>query len=369
MVQVVPVALGAHAYRIVIEAGLLDRAGAAMRTVTGDRPLVIVTDETVAALYLAPFTASLDAAGLCWQVVSVPPGEASKDLHRFADFAERLLALGLERRHVLVALGGGVVGDLCGFAAATLLRGLDFIQIPTTLLAQIDSSVGGKTGVNSRKGKNLVGAFHQPRLVLVDPSVLRTLPRRAFLAGYGEMVKYGLLGDGVFFDALVRDFPRLLALDPLLLEQAVARCCTMKAEIVVEDERETGRRALLNLGHTFGHALEAETGFGDALLHGEAVAVGLVLAAHLSVALGTLDAPSAARISAHIAETGLPATLTAIAGGPFAADRLLAHMQHDKKNDGGLLTFITLNGIGAAAVRRGVPSDAVEKILRAAGAV
>jgi len=362
------VELAGRSYDILIGSGLLGRAGTLLREAVGTRRLVIVTDENVARHHLATLQAGLDAASFRHSTIIVPPGEATKDLRRFPDFAERLLDERLDRGTLLVAFGGGVVGDLAGFAAATLLRGLDFVQIPTTLLAQIDSSVGGKTGVDTRQGKNLVGAFHQPRLVLADLDTLATLPRRDLLAGYGELAKYGLLGDADFFAHLEETARHILALDPAPLAAAVLACCRMKAEIVAEDEREAGRRALLNLGHTFGHALEAETGYGDALLHGEAVSIGMVLAAELSVALGRLAPASAARICRHLEAAGLPTAMAQIPGAPFEARRLTHHMALDKKAADGKLTFILLDAIGRSAVERGVPVETVEQVLRAAGA-
>jgi 3-dehydroquinate synthase len=361
--------LAGRNYDILIGSGLLAEAGALIAAVVGPRRLVIVTDENVARHHLAALQAGLDAAAFRHATVIVPPGEASKDLRRFPEFAERLLDERIDRGTVLVAFGGGVVGDLTGFAAATLLRGVDFIQIPTSLLAQIDSSVGGKTGVDTRQGKNLVGAFHQPRLVLADLGTLATLPRRELLAGYGELVKYGILGDAGFFEHLEREAARILALDPMPLAAAVLACCRMKAKIVAEDEREAGRRALLNLGHTFGHALEAETGYGSALLHGEAVAIGIVLASDLSVSLGRLDPASVSRIRRHLASVGLPTEMRSIPGAPFAAGGLLKHMMLDKKTDDGKLTFILLDAIGRSAVARDIPAASVERVLRAAGAV
>jgi 3-dehydroquinate synthase len=365
----VRVELAGRSYDILIGPGLLAEAGRLIERAVGRRRLIVVTDETVERLHLPVLTRSLAAAGLRADVVAVPAGEASKDLRRFPAFLERILALGPDRRTVLVALGGGVVGDLAGFAAATLLRGLDFVQIPTTLLAQIDSSVGGKTGVNAPQGKNLVGAFHQPALVLADLDLLRTLPRRELLAGYAEMVKYGLIGDAAFFAHLEDAAPRLLSLDPATLGAAVALCCRMKAAIVAEDEREAGRRALLNLGHTFGHAFEAETGFGDRLLHGEAVALGMAMAAALSVRLGRLDPDSARRVRRHLAAAGLPVSLAEAGLDAGAAPALLAHMAHDKKTSEGRFTFVVLDAIGAAALARGVDPAPVAETLRSDGSV
>jgi 3-dehydroquinate synthase len=367
MTTTVAVALANRSYEIVIGSGLLEETGTQVRTRFGARPLIVLSDETVAGLYLPRLEAALRHAGLRWGVVTVPAGEASKDLHRFPELCERLLDFAPERKALLVALGGGVVGDLAGFAAATLLRGVDFIQIPTTLLAQIDSSVGGKTGVNTRQGKNLIGAFHQPRLVLADLATLDTLPDRELHAGYAEMIKYGALGDAEFFAWLEQHGAAVLAREPAALEQAVAHCCRMKAVIVAEDERETGRRALLNLGHTFGHALEAETGFGDRLLHGESVAIGLVLAASLSARLGRCTDAEAERVAALVARAGCPSDLRAL--GSLSAERLLAHMGHDKKVEDGRITFILLDRIGHAVPVRGVAPAAVLAVLRDFGAV
>ncbi len=361
----VRVDLAGRSYDILIGAGLTARAGALIEAVVGRRRLVVMTDSTVEQLHLPALARSLRGADLRFDTISVAAGEVSKEIGRFPGLVERILDLGIDRRTVIVALGGGVVGDLAGFAAASLLRGIDFVQVPTTLLAQIDSSVGGKTGLNARQGKNLIGAFHQPLLVLADLDLLATLPRRELLAGYAEMVKYGLLGDAGFFAALERSAERLLALDPAILAPAIATCCRMKAAIVAEDEREAGRRALLNLGHTFGHALEAETGFGEALLHGEAVGLGIVLAADLSVELGRLPAEAARRIRRHIAAVGLPTALAPLGLGRSDAARLVGHMAHDKKTTDGRLTFILLDAIGRASIAHGVDPLAVERVLAA----
>jgi 3-dehydroquinate synthase len=369
MSERVRVALGGRSYEILIGGGLLDSAGGLIRQVVTTRRLVVVTDDNVAPLHLARLQAALDSAGFEAPALVVPAGEASKDLHRFPGFAEQALDLGIDRNTVLVAFGGGVVGDLTGFLAAVLLRGIDFVQIPTTLLAQIDSSVGGKTGTDTRQGKNLVGAFHQPKLVIADLDLLGTLPPRELRAGYAEMVKYGLLGDASFFAQLEREVHDLLALDPARLGRAVAHCCQMKADIVSADERESGQRALLNLGHTFGHALEAETGFGGALLHGEAIAIGMVQAAELSRQIGRLDQADVDRIQQHLASAGLPTRMEQILGHPFSADRLLQHMAHDKKASAGRLTFILLDAIGRASIEKNVDPEAVCAVLRAGGAV
>ncbi len=362
----VAVSLANRSYEIVIGPGLIATAGAEIRSRFGTRKLIVITDETVARFHLSGLETSLRTAGLEFGVVTVPAGEQSKDLHRFPELCERVLDFSPERGVMLVALGGGVVGDLTGFAAASLLRGVDFIQIPTTLLAQIDSSVGGKTGVNTRQGKNLIGAFHQPRLVLADLAALATLPARELRAGYAEMIKYGVLGDADFFAWLEAHGPAVLGLDPVDLETAVAHCCRMKAEIVGEDEREAGRRALLNLGHTFGHALEAETGFGDNLLHGESVAIGIALAADLSARLGRIAPADATRIAALIAASGCPTDIAPL--GALPADRLIAHMGHDKKVEGGRITFILIDAIGHAITTRDIPVEDLRAVLKARGA-
>src|SRR5271169_357795 len=272
------VELGNRAYGILVGPRLIERAGREIQPLLRRRQVVIVSDETVARHCLPRLRDSLNEAGIAHHTVLLPPGEKTKDLDHFGSLAEEILAFGIERGSMLVALGGGVVGDLTGFAAATLLRGIDFVQIPTTLLAQVDSSVGGKTGINTRIGKNLIGAFYQPRLVLADTSVLSSLPRRELLAGYAEIVKYGLIRDAEFFAWLEAEGNALCALEPDPIRHAVMTSCRMKAAIVAVDEREEGERALLNFGHTFGHAFETETGFSSRLLHGEAVALGMVLA-------------------------------------------------------------------------------------------
>ena len=287
------VALGERSYEILIDGGLLARAGELIGPLLPRPYTVIVTDRTVADLHLADLQSGLAAAGIASEAVILPPGEATKSMAHLTGLVERLLALKIERDDLVIAFGGGVIGDLAGFAAAVLRRGIGFVQVPTTLLAQVDSSVGGKTGVNSPHGKNLIGAFHQPRLVLADIDVLGTLDRRDFLAGYGEVAKYGLLGDADFFTWLEENGPALADGDAALRARAVLRCCQMKADIVARDETERGDRALLNLGHTFGHALEAATGYSDRLLHGEGVAIGCALAFETSARLSPLPAGDA----------------------------------------------------------------------------
>jgi 3-dehydroquinate synthase len=364
--RVVRVELGARGYDIHIGAGLIARAGAHLAPLAQGRRVVVVTDQTVATAHLPALERSLDSAGIPHAAVVLPPGEGTKDFTHFAGLCEEILALSIERRTLLVALGGGVVGDLAGFAAASLLRGLAYVQVPTTLLAQVDSSVGGKTAINSAHGKNLVGAFHQPVLVLADVSALATLPRRELLAGYAEVAKYGLIRDRGFFEWLERDGPKLLVGDSAALIRAVAESCTHKAAVVAADERESGERQLLNFGHTFAHALEAETGFGPDLLHGEAVAAGMALAFDFSVRLGHATAQTLHRVRRHLAGAGLPTGLGAVAGKRLDPDRLLQHMRRDKKVSDGRLTFILAREIGDAFIARDVPDAAVRDFLVAA---
>jgi 3-dehydroquinate synthase len=364
----VPVGLDARAYEVVIGPGLLAEAGARIAPFARRGRLAVVSDETVWGLHGATLTAALAAAGLSVSPVIVPPGEQTKSFDGLADVTDRLLALELDRGDLVTAFGGGVVGDLTGFAAAIYKRGIDFVQIPTTLLAQVDSSVGGKTAIDTPRGKNLVGAFHQPRLVLADLDVLATLPDREVRAGYAEVIKYGLLGDLAFFEWLEANGERVLAREPGALAHAVARSVAMKAEIVAEDEKEQGRRALLNLGHTFGHALEAETGYGAALLHGEAVALGQALAFRFSVQQGLCAGQDAGRAAAAIGRAGLPTRLDEIPGAPFEAERLVRHMAQDKKAEAGRLTFVLARGLGQAFVAKDVDAEAVRLFLIAEGA-
>ncbi|MDB5453332.1 MAG: aroB [Caulobacteraceae bacterium] len=369
MTRSIGVGLGARAYDVVIGHGLLESAGTRIAPLLKRARVAVVSDETVWGLHGARLTASLAAAGIAASPIVVPPGEQTKSFEGLAEVTDRLLALELDRGDLIVAFGGGVVGDLTGFAAAIYKRGVDFVQIPTTLLAQVDSSVGGKTAIDTPRGKNLVGAFHQPKLVLADLGVLDTLSDREMRAGYAEVIKYGLLGDFAFFEWLEANGPAVLARDPEALARAVARSVEMKAEIVAEDETEQGRRALLNLGHTFGHALESETGYGAALLHGEAVAAGQALALRFSAAQGLCLAQDAARAGAAIAAAGLPTTLAEVPGHPFAADRLLRHMLQDKKAEDGKLTFILARALGDAFVAKDVDAAAVRTFLITEGAL
>jgi len=369
MTRRVAVGLGERSYEVLVGPGLLDGAGELIAPFLKRKRVAVVSDTTVWGLHGPRLTASLEGAGLAVTPVIVEPGEQTKSFEGLAEVIDRLLALELDRGDVVVAFGGGVVGDLTGFAAAIYKRGVAFVQIPTTLLAQVDSSVGGKTAIDTARGKNLVGAFHQPRLVLADLDVLATLPDREMRAGYAEVIKYGLLGDFAFFDWLEANGAKVLAREPVALTQAVARSVQMKAEIVAEDETEQGRRALLNLGHTFGHALEAEMGFGDRLLHGEAVAAGQALAFRFSAGQGLCPTQDAARAAAAIAQAGLPTTLADVAGTPFDAERLVRHMAQDKKAEGGRLTFILARRIGDAFVAKDVDVGAVRAFLIGEGAV
>jgi 3-dehydroquinate synthase len=368
MTRTIPVSLGGRSYEVRVGPGLIDRAGEAMVPLLKRRRTAVVSDETVWGLHGARLTAALARAGIDTLPVIVAPGEQTKSFAGLAEVTDRLLALELDRGDVVTAFGGGVVGDLAGFAAAIYKRGIDFVQIPTTLLAQVDSSVGGKTAIDVAAGKNLVGAFHQPKLVLADLEVLSTLPDREMRAGYAEVIKYGLLGDVGFFEWLEARGAQVLSREPAALAEAVARCVAMKAEIVAEDETEQRRRALLNLGHTFGHALEAETGYGEALLHGEAVAAGMALAFRFSAAQGLCEAEDARRATAGIAAAGLPTTLGEVAGHPFDAQRLVRHMAQDKKAEDGKLTFILALALGDAFIARDVDAAAVAAFLKLEGA-
>ena len=364
----VDVALGARAYDIVIGRDVLGSLGARVAALRPGARTAIVTDRNVAKHWLEKTEASLAQAGIATSRIVVEEGEGSKTYAGLERVSEALIAARIERNDLVVALGGGVVGDLAGFAAAILRRGVDFVQVPTSLLAQVDSSVGGKTGINSPQGKNLLGAFHQPVLVIADTSVLDTLSPRQFRAGYAEVAKYGVLGDEAFFAWLEVNHADLFK-GGAAREHAIATSCRAKAAIVARDERETGDRALLNLGHTFGHALEAATGFSDRLFHGEGVAIGMVLAAELSARLGMISPADAARVECHLAEVGLPTHLRNIAGfaqeGLADADALMALMAQDKKVRRGRLTFILLEAVGRAVVSRDVEPALVRDFLKA----
>jgi 3-dehydroquinate synthase len=362
----VDVALGARAYDIVIGRDVLQSLGPRIAAMRPGVRTAIVTDRIVAKHWLAPTEASLAKAGVPASSIVVEEGEGSKSYAGLEKVSEALIRARIERNDLVMALGGGVVGDLAGFAAAILRRGVDFVQVPTSLLAQVDSSVGGKTGINSPQGKNLVGSFHQPILVIADTAVLDTLSPRQFRAGYAEVAKYGLLGDAAFFTWLEKNHGEVFS-GGAAREHAIATSCRAKAAIVARDERETGERALLNLGHTFGHALEAATGFSDRLFHGEGVAVGMVLSAEFSAQLGRISDADAARIKHHLAAVGLPTRLQDIAGfaqeGLADADTLMALMAQDKKVKRGKLTFILLEAIGRAVIAPNVEPTPVRDFL------
>jgi len=362
----VRVGLGNRAYEIVVGAGVLAETASLAASYLRKRKIFVVTDENVARHHLATLAGSLTAGEIEHETIVLPAGEQTKSFAHLEFLLDRLLAGGLDRGSMLIALGGGVIGDLAGFAAAIALRGVDFIQAPTTLLAQVDSSVGGKTAIDSPHGKNLIGAFHQPRLVLADTAALATLPRRELLAGYAEIVKYGLLGDRKFFEWCESNGARVIGGDRDALTHAIVTSCRHKSAIVEADEREAGQRALLNLGHTFAHAFETETGYGVALLHGEAVAFGMVLAFELSRTLGMATAADVERIRAHFQSVGLPVSpkVGALAGRNWSIDTLIAHMRKDKKARGGKLTFVLARGIGDAFVARDVDEAAVVRVLR-----
>lgn len=364
---IIPVSGGAFAaYDVMVGRGLLAQAGAHIAPLAKGRT-VIVTDETVAGIHAQALTASLTAAGVTSEIVAVPAGEGSKSFAELERVLDRLLEIGLDRKDVVIALGGGVVGDLAGLAAALFMRGIDFVQIPTTLLAQVDSSVGGKTAIDTPRGKNLVGAFHQPRLVLADIDLLATLPERQVRSGWAEVLKHGLICDAPFLDWLAGEGAAGAQGDPAALERAVIRSVEIKSAVVGEDEKEAGRRALLNLGHTFGHAIEAEVGFDEgALAHGEAVALGCCMAFRYSAGEGLCSADDVARVDTVVAAAGLPTRLDQ--AGSFEADRLLALMAGDKKAEGGALTLILARGIGQAFVAKGVDAAKVRGFLVEEGA-
>jgi len=363
---VVPVSLGARSYDIVIGRGVLGSLGVRIAALRPGAKTFIVSDDNVARHAMAAAEVALARAGIASSHMIVAPGEASKSYRVFEQVCEAILKAQIERDDLIVALGGGVIGDLAGFAAAVVRRGLDYVQVPTTLLAQVDSSVGGKTAIDSSHGKNLIGAFHQPILVLADTALLDTLPQREFRAGYAELVKCGLLGDAAFFNWLETNWREVFAGDSVgsfAREHAVTVACRAKAAIVGRDERDTGERALLNLGHTFGHALEAACGFSDRLLHGEAIAVGMALAFDFSAREGLLPAAEAERAKRHFAQVGLPARLSDIPGPLPGVDRLMELIAQDKKVKRGMLTFILVRAIGSAFVETGVEERRVRAFL------
>ncbi len=355
------VGLSQNAYDIHVGAGWIGEAGKLLQPFARG-PVPVVTDTNVAKLHLPRFLESLSAVNIDAHPIIIDPGETAKSFGGLEKLCVELLKTGVDRGGLIVALGGGVIGDLAGFAAGILKRGVDFAQVPTTLLAQVDSSVGGKSAINTKAGKNLVGLFHQPRIVIADTDVLSTLPRRDLLSGYAEVAKYGALGDLAFFEWLETNAQAALAGDAKAIVQAVAHSCEMKAAIVARDERETGERALLNLGHTFGHALEAATGY-ERLLHGEAIAIGMVLAFRLSVRLELCSAQDSERFTRHLKSVGLPTSLSDISGARPTVDALVEHMGHDKKVKDGRINFVLLHGLGRAFITSDVPRDAVRDVL------
>lgn len=363
MTATIPVKLGARAYEVRVGTGLIADAGAQIAPLLARPRVAVLTDERVADLHLDALKDGLAGQGIEMAALSLPAGEGTKDWAHLMQAVDWLLDQRIERGDMVVALGGGVIGDLAGFAAAILRRGVRFVQIPTSLLAQVDSSVGGKTGINARHGKNLIGAFHQPALVLADIGVLATLTPRDFLAGYGEVVKYGLLGDEAFFEWLEDHGPALAAGDGALRAEAVRRSVQMKADIVERDETEQGERALLNLGHTFCHALEAATGYSDRLLHGEGVAIGCALAFETSARLGLCAQEAPSRVRAHLRAMGMMTDPADIPGELPDADRLLDLMGQDKKVIAGKLNFVMARGIGRAFVTSEVDHTVVRAVL------
>ncbi|MCH7936735.1 MAG: 3-dehydroquinate synthase [Proteobacteria bacterium] len=358
--------LGERSYDILVGDGLLASAGKLIAPVLAEPRTVVITDENVEKHCLGTLEKSLDEAGIDHQKIVLEAGEQTKDYAHVEALWGQLLDHRVERTTTLIALGGGVVGDIAGFAAAVTLRGMDFIQIPTTLLAQVDSSVGGKTGINTPQGKNLIGAFHQPRLVLADIGALASLAPRQMRAGYAEVVKYGLIGDADFFAWLEANGQAVIDGDPEACLHAVLTSCRAKASIVKADETEKGSRALLNLGHTFGHALEAQTGYSDALHHGEAVAIGLGLAFDLSVRMGLCPGQDRDRLKSHLAAVGLPVGLGGLADGGWSAAGLIDLMGRDKKVRSGAMTFVLLRGIGQAFITQDVDLGLLAEVLKEA---
>ncbi|MGG7580259.1 3-dehydroquinate synthase [Rhizobium sp. YTUHZ045] len=363
-VQTVHVPLGERAYDILIGPGLIARAGAEIASRLKGRKAAIITDENVAPLYLEAVVASLNAAGIVSAEVVLPPGEKTKSFEHLIDVCDKVLEARVERNDCVIALGGGVIGDLSGFAAGIVRRGVRFVQVPTSLLAQVDSSVGGKTGINSRHGKNLIGVFHQPDLVLADTDVLNTLSGREFRAGYAEVAKYGLIDKPDFFAWLEANWKSVFTGGSARIE-AIAASCQAKADVVVADERETGQRALLNLGHTFGHALEAATAYDSRrLVHGEGVSIGMVLAHEFSARMNFASPDDAQRVERHLKEVGLPTRMADIMGELPPAESLMDAIAQDKKVKSGKLTFILTRGIGQSFVADDVPASEVLSFLR-----
>lgn len=366
----VKVALGSRSYNIIIGADMLAAAGQAIQAIAPDARCAIITDENVAGLHLHTLALSLIKAGVSFSEFVLPSGEGTKSFSRLTDLCNTLLDNEFERGDVVIAFGGGVIGDLSGFAASIFKRGIRLVQVPTTLLSQVDSSVGGKTGINTLHGKNLIGTFHQPSLVIVDTNVLTTLEPREFRAGYAEVVKYGVLGDAELFGWLEENVTHVFSADTVDARlHAIEQCCKAKAAIVADDEQEAGQRALLNLGHTFGHALEAWAGYSASLKHGEAVSIGMVLAAELSEEMELCERGVATRIAAHLMAAGLPTSIAHLAkssgGEAPSAHELMSLMIQDKKAKGGHVTFILLRAIGEAFICDAVDPDYLQTFLEA----
>jgi len=361
--KTVHVELAGRGYDILIGSGLLARAGEYMMPHLATKKAVVVTDANVGALYDGALQTNLRAAGITCDVLRIDAGEGSKSFATFEWLMNQLLALKVDRKTTIIALGGGVVGDLAGFAASVLLRGVPFIQIPTSLLAQVDSSVGGKTAINASVGKNLIGSFYQPKLVLADSDVLKTVPPRELKAGYAEIIKYGIIMDAQFYAWCLANGTKLLAGDEATIHEAVVNSCQFKAAVVRADEREADMRALLNFGHTFGHALEAETGFGEKLLHGEAVAIGMVMACRLSHRMGLVDETVEHKLAAHFKALGMMAHPRDVAGQRWNADAIASHFADDKKAENGALTFVVLNQLGRAAVAKNVDAALARAVV------
>ena len=362
-IETLHVPMGERSYDIFIGDGAISHAGSLIKDILKAPRAIIVTDENIAPSWLEPLKTSLNDAGIKTREIILPPGEHTKSVSHLEQLLDNLLENNIDRKTTLIALGGGVIGDLTGFAAAVVMRGVDFVQVPTTLLSQVDSSVGGKTGIDTRFGKNLIGTFHQPRAVITDTSTLDTLPMRERLCGYAEVIKYGVINDREFYDWLIENGQKVLDGNPAARREAVRRSCANKAEIVAADEREQGLRALLNLGHTFGHALEAQIGFEDKLKHGEAVSIGMMMALELSVRLAMASETDRDSLRDHFKTVGLPVDLKGLAGGNWTADALLDHMGRDKKTQDGKLTFILARAIGNSFVANDVDHDAVKGVL------
>ena len=349
--------LGSRSYDILIGPGLLDGLGDRLKPLLPGRQVAVVSNTTVAPLYLERVQASLAAAGFTTLPIILPDGERFKDWTHLNRIFDALITHRFERSATLLALGGGVVGDMTGYAAASFLRGVSFVQVPTTLLSQVDASVGGKTGINHPLGKNLIGAFYQPRLVAIDVDTLATLPRRELLAGVAEVIKYGIIRDAGFFGMLEAEVTGIDRLEPRLMSRIIHTCCAIKADVVAADERESGARALLNLGHTFGHAIESLAGYGN-ILHGEAVAMGMVMAADLSARMGLCSAADAARIRVLIEKSGLP-----LQAPRFPVSDVLEVMSRDKKVSGGTPRFVLVDGIGRASMRENIPMEHLSRAI------